>query len=80
MSDNSGPNVEELVQFLLTVCQDRRKADAFRKDPETFLEGSGVSPELKALVISGQRAVEGKLGPAREGTTIVVVLIVVVVV
>ncbi len=71
----------ELTNVILELSKDHQKAEAFRRDPEGYLTGAGVSDELKELMASGQQAVEAAVrGTGLEPAVVIVVVVIVIII
>jgi hypothetical protein len=81
MSSESS-SVSELSQFIISLCEDPQKAQAFRKHPEVFIEASGLSQESKSLLLSGKETFLRTINPTArpKGDLVIIILVVVVVV
>jgi hypothetical protein len=73
-----------LNDFMISICEDPAKAEAYKENPEAFVKNAGLPEDLIDLVLSGGRyafraaAGGGVLG--KDGETVVVVVIIVIVV
>jgi len=89
MSDRSN-DISELVRFAIDMGEDPKKVAAFKKDPESFLAGSNLSEESRALVLAAGKeplaaaeqtrtfALHQTLPESQADTTVVVVVAVAV--
>jgi hypothetical protein len=76
-----------LNDFMIALCEDPAKVEAYKKNPEAFAKSAGLPEHLIGLVVSGGRyafrfRAGGRLLKTEEdgGETVVVVVIIVVVV
>jgi hypothetical protein len=73
-----------LNDFMISICEDPSKAEAYKKNPEAFVKNAGLPEHLIDLVLSSSRyafrAAAGGGLLADGGETVVVVVIIVVVV
>ena len=75
-----------LNDFMISICEDPAKVEAYKADPEAFVANAGLPEHLVALVLAGSRyafraaAGGGLLIKDGGGETVVVVVIIVVVV
>jgi len=75
------PNIFELTNVILELSKDRQKAEAFRRDPEAYLEQAGVSDDLRRLMTSGQQTVEAAIrGTGLEPAVAIIVVVIVVII
>jgi len=76
-------DISKVNDFLIAVCEDPKKLEAFRKDPASAVKAAGLPNDLGEVIASGDRYLVRKVasgGVVAEGETVIVIVIVIVVV
>jgi hypothetical protein len=69
---------EELSNFIISLCEDPKKQQTFRTNPQAVIQAAKLSPDAQALLDMRYRPPSG--GPLGEGEATVVVIVIVIVV